>query len=42
MEEASARRSDYLALHKTASILDGLRDDARFHQLIRRVGLPPS
>ena len=40
LEKAYEERSNYLAFLKVFPIVDPLRSDPRFHDLIRRVGLP--
>jgi len=40
LEKAYQERSNYLAFLKVFPIVDPLRSDPRFNDLIRRVGLP--
>ena len=41
LEKAYQERSNYVAFLKVFPILDPLRSDPRFNDLIRRVGVPP-
>jgi serine/threonine protein kinase/tetratricopeptide (TPR) repeat protein len=40
LERAFAERSDSMVILRVYPVLDGLHDDARFHNLLRRLGLP--
>jgi len=40
LEEAYAERSNWLLMLRSDPILDQLRPDPRFEDLVRRVGLP--
>jgi len=42
LEKAAAQHSGYLAYVKTEPLMDGLRSDPRFDNLLRRIGLDPS
>ena len=41
LEEAYENREFPMAILKVAEILGGLRDDPRFDDLLRRIGLEP-
>jgi serine/threonine protein kinase/tetratricopeptide (TPR) repeat protein len=40
LEQAFAERSDSMVILRVYPVLDGLHDDARFQNLVRRIGLP--
>ena len=41
LEQAHAERSDSMVILRVYPVLDGLRDDPRFQDLVRRIGFPP-